>query len=248
MHRIDMDPAMEYTVRIEADLDNLAALLGEAVGGKISSYEVTKHPAGLDMTSLTMKKVDTVPHIKGFYANVKFYDSPDQEHHVFIAQSEDLGEEHPQDLDVFYYGGNFSEEIIRKMYSEEAKNGLFWIVPEATNEYSHCSKCGWGFIPSIKGASASRCRKCSLSYLPDPIPVPVVEVENHMRDPERNRLHLFSVYTVDADMREGDRFYIMAQHDEAAVTLFHKARARDRSNMNCELIVNMISHAENADE
>lgn len=248
MHRIDMDPAMEYTVRIEADLGNLATLLGEAVGDKISSYEVTKHPAGLNVTSLVMKKVDTVPHIKGFYANVKFYDNPDQEHHVFIAQSEDLGEEHPMDLDVFYYGGNFSQEIIRKMYSEEAKNGLFWIVPEATNEYSHCLKCGWGFIPSINGASASRCRNCSLSYLPDPIPVPVVEVENHMRDPERNRLHLFSIYTVDADMREGGRFYIMAQHDEAAVTLFHKARARDRHNLNCELIVDMISHAENADE
>ena len=183
-----------------------------------------------------------MPHIKGFYANVKFYSDPDQEHYVFIAQSEDLGETHPQDLDVFYYAGTFSEEIIRTLYSEEAKNGHFYIVPESKKDYEHCMQCGWGFIPSINGASASKCKACCRPF------IPVVEVENHFRNPERNRLHLYKLYTIDSDLREGDPVFIMAMSEEGAACHFHKARARDHGNIMREIIVSMVSHAENADE
>lgn len=65
--------------------------------------------------------------------------------------------------------------------------------------------------------------------------------------PNANHLHLFSVYSIAEDLTESKIVYIMAVDELSAVSLFHKARARDYSNDPQEIIINFLRHAIDCD-
>ena len=63
-----------------------------------------------------------------------------------------------------------------------------------------------------------------------------------------NRLNLYSVRAIAEDTSETEPRYIMAQHEEAAALLYHKARAQEHENVACEIVVSKIADAEVCDE
>ena len=59
-----------------------------------------------------------IPYIE---CEIRFTDEPeDSTYPVIIALTEDLGEDHPNDLAVFYYAGDYPEHVVRERYGERA--------------------------------------------------------------------------------------------------------------------------------
>lgn len=169
--------------------------------------------------------------IKGFYANIKYYDEPKADpREVFIAQTLDVDEDHPQYDDVFFFAGDFPEERIRKDFAYNPNDSAedWYIVPEDNG-------CGCYGDPPCKGCAPK-------TYFPDNADLSAVPV-----DPDANMLSLFKVYTINDDTSETDPIFIMALTEEGAACLYHKSRARDHGNIMCEIVVSKLFDAEVCD-
>lgn len=225
---IDTDPSKTFILRIEGDKGKIFNLLDHAEDLGCDSYEIVDSPAGVDISSHECKEITKQP-IKGFYATIRYYDE-DISRRVFIAQTLDLGEDHPEDPDVFYYAGDHMETSIRLAFSFNPASGNDWyIVPEQDNG------CGCYNDPPCKGCVPK-------TYLPDEPSLSEVPV-----DDDANLLNLFKVYTINDDTSETDPRYIMALTEEGAAVLYHKARAREHGNYLCEIIVSKLADAEVCD-
>jgi hypothetical protein len=63
-----------------------------------------------------------------------------------------------------------------------------------------------------------------------------------------NRLHLFAIYTIGEDLSSSPTVYVMARHDQEAVSIFHKSHSKEHENQACELVVTLVQHCELGDE
>jgi hypothetical protein len=208
-HNIDMDPAKTYIIRVEGDKDQILRFLDGAEPNGLDSYEIVKYPDGVEIPASRQGSLfpNNTP-IKGFTARIKWYEDPLRDQEVFIAQTPEADESHPQYDEVFFFAGDFTEEEIRKEYSyrsEEEGSAFDWYIDNDAKD----------------------------------LDVPV--------DPDANRLHLYAVWTINADTSETEKVYIMALHEEGAACLYHQSRARDHGNILCEIVVSKVADSEVCD-
>lgn len=222
--QIDTDPAKTFLIRVEGDKDQIFNLLDHAEECGCDSYEIVKYPAGVEIPASRHGTILPSPKapIKGFTALIKYYDEPEADpQEVFIAQTLDIDEDHPQDADVFYYAGDFPEERIRKDFAYNPNDSAEeWYIVDKVDG------CGCYGDPPCKGCTPK-------TYLPV--------------HPDANRLHLFKVYTINEDTSETDGIFVMALTEDGAACLYHKARARDHGNILCEVVVSKVADAEVCD-
>lgn len=248
--QIDTDPAITYLIRVEGGKDQIFGLLDHAEQCGCESYEIVKYPDGVwipdsrhaaKFPDNTRKNscgfCDTIPPspkapIEGFYALIKYYDEPEADpREVFIAQTLDVDEDHPQDADVFYYAGDFPEERIRKDFAYKPNDSAEdWYIVDKVDG------CGCMNSPPCLGCAPK-------TYLPDC----AKDLSDVPVDPNANRLNLYSVWTINSDTSETEKVYIMALHEEGAACLYHQSRARDHGNILCEVVVSKVADAEVCD-
>ena len=220
------DPAKTYFIRVEGDKDQVFNLLDHAEKCGCDYYEIVQSPAGVDISTHKFKEIRKPP-IKGFYAYIKYYDSPNEDpRRVFIAQTINLDEDHPDDLNVFFYAGDYPEKEIREEFAYRNNPLEDWYIDEG---------CGCENNPPCIGCVPK-------TYLPDEPNLSEVPV-----DPDANRLNLYAVWTINSDTSETEKTYIMALHEEGAACLYHKSRARDHGNILCEVVVSKVADAEVCD-
>jgi len=93
-------------------------------------------------------------------------------------------------------------------------------------------------IPADNGCGCMQdppCKGCKR----DSQPIPKQDV---------NRLHLFAIYTIGEDLSSSPTVYVMARHDQEAVSIFHKSHSKEHENQACELVVTLVQHCELGDE